>query len=114
MSYEDQMYLRLGAPCLLAGLLGGLATWVATGVADLPLRLGATTSPLADAPIVVAGIATAVTLGIAAWQGWRVRQWQQGLAPECLACGCLLGEERQRRWSVCRQCLGCRKFVSVG
>jgi hypothetical protein len=114
MTYENRMYARLGMPCLLTGMLGGLATWVTTTIADLPLRLGAPTSALADAPLVVAGLATAVTAGVVAWQAWRIRRWQLGQAPECLACGCLLGEERQRRWSTCRQCLGCGRFAQAG
>jgi len=113
MTYENRMYARLGLPIVLAGVLGGLATWVASLIADLPLGLGASTSPLVDAPLVVAGLATAITAGIVAWQGWRLRQWQLHQGPECLACGCLLGEERQRRWSVCRKCLGCGRFVKA-
>jgi hypothetical protein len=107
------MYARLAAPCVMSVVLGGLATWIATTMADLPLQLGAKVSPLADAPLVVSGITAAVTVGLLAWQTWRVRQWQLGKAPECVACGCLLGEEKQRRWNMCRQCLGCGRFVQT-
>jgi hypothetical protein len=69
MTYENRMYARLGLPIVLAGVLGGMATWVASSIADLPLRLGASASSLADAPLVVAGLATAITAGILAWQG---------------------------------------------
>lgn len=111
MTNETMMYLRLGAPCVMAGLLGGVATWVAASVAELPLRLGAPASPLADAPLAVMGLATVVTAGVVAWQAWRVRRWLAGNAPDCPHCGCLLGEARQRRWSVCRRCLGCARFI---
>lgn len=113
MTYETRMHLKLAAPCLASAGLTSLAVWVATTLADLPLRLGAPTSPLADAPLVIAGVGTLITAGVVAWQGVRVARWQAGKAPECLACGCLLGEPRHRRWSVCRQCLGCGKFTSV-
>ncbi len=113
MTYETRMYFNLAAPCLLSGALSGLAVWVATTLADLPHRLSASTSPLAVAPLVIAGLGTLVTTGVVAWQAIRLSRWQAGKAPECLACGCLLGEARQRRWSVCRQCLGCRKFVPM-
>ncbi len=111
MTYETRMHLRLAAPCLLAAGLTSVAVWVATTLVNLPLRLGVPTSPLADAPLVIGGPGTMITAGIVAWQAVRVSRWQAGRSPACLGCGCLLGEAEQRRWSVCRQCLGCGKLV---
>lgn len=111
MTNETLMYIRLGVPCLTVGLLGGVATWVAAAVADLPLRLGAPTSPLADAPLVVMGLATVITASLVAWQGWRIRQWMNGEGPTCPHCGCLMDEAKKRRWSVCHKCLGCGQYT---
>jgi len=111
MSYENRMYFRMALPWLLSGVFTILATWIATILADVPLGLGATTSPLVDAPLIVAGIGAIITSGIALWQFYRLWQWQRGNADECMVCGCLLGTEYQARWNVGRRCLGCRKFV---
>ena len=111
MTYETRMHLRLAAPCALSAGLTGLAVWIATTLADLPLRLGAPTSPLVDVPLVIGGLGTLITTGVVAWQVMRLARLEAGTAPQCLSCGCLLGEPRQRRWSVCRQCLGCGKFA---
>jgi hypothetical protein len=113
MSYENRMYCRMALPWLLSGLLTLLATWITTVLADLPLSMGVPASPLAHAPLIVAGLGAIVTSGIAAWQFYRLWRWQQDQAPDCMVCGCLLGAEYQARWHVGRRCLGCRKFVQT-
>ena len=116
MSYENRMYLHLAWPWLLSGMFTILATWVATNLADLPLPVGTETltASLADAPMIVAGIGTIITLSIGGWQIYRLWQLQHGREAGCLVCGCLLGAEYQARWNVGRRCLGCRKFVQTG
>lgn len=113
MSYENRMHLHMAWPWVLSGMFTILATWVATILADLPQSMGAPTSPLADAPLIVAGIGAIITSSIAAWQFYRLWQWQHGKAAECMVCGCLLGAEYQARWNIGRRCLGCRKFVQT-
>ena len=71
MTYESRMYARLAATYVLAVVLGGLATWIASTFADLPLQFGAKVSPLADAPLVVSGVTAVVTSSLFAWQAWR-------------------------------------------
>ncbi|NYE28542.1 hypothetical protein HDE78_001494 [Rhodanobacter sp. K2T2] len=113
MSYENRMYLRMALPWAMFGMFTILATWITTILADVPLSMGAAVSPLAEAPLIVAGIGALVTSCIAVWQFYRLWQWQHGKAEDCMVCGCLLGAEYQARWNVGRRCLGCRKFVQT-
>ena|ERR1700761_3502719 len=113
MTYESRMYLRLASPWVLSGVLTTLASWVTTVLADLPVSLGAPTSPLVDAPLIVATAGAAITAGLVLRYFYRLWQWQHGKSDECLVCGCLLGPKHQARWNVGRRCLGCRKFVQT-
>jgi hypothetical protein len=111
MSYENRMYLRMALPWAIFGMFTILATWITTMLADVPLSLGAATSPLSDAPSMVAGIGAVITSSIGGWQLNRLWRWQHGKANDCMVCGCLMGSEYQAQWNVGRRCLGCRKFV---
>lgn len=111
MDNQDKMYLALAAPCGLAALLTGVATSVAMTVRDIPLMSDGGRSPLAGTPELIATLGALATAGLMAWQAWRARQWIRGEAATCSSCGCLLSEARQRRWSVCRRCLGCGKYT---
>jgi len=113
MSYENRMYLHMAWSWLLSGMFTILATWIATIVVDLPRGMGAPTSPLTDAPLIVAGIGAIITLSIAGRQFYRLWQWRHEKAEACTVCGCLLGTAYQARWNVGRRCLGCRKFVQT-
>lgn len=72
--------------------------------------MGASASPLADAPLIFAGIGAITISGIALWQFYRLWQWRQGKVEDCMACRCLLAAEYQARWNWGRDCLGCQKF----
>ena len=111
MTDEDKMYGLLAVPCLMAAGLTALATYVAATLRDLPILMAGGPSPLNGAPEVITLTDASIAAGLVAWQGWRVRRRLRGEAPSCLHCDCLLGEARQRRWSVCRCCLGCARFV---
>ena len=113
MSYENRMYLRMALPWVLSGVFTGVVTWAATIFTDLPRVMAASTSPLTDAPLLVAGIGALITSSIAGRQFYRLWQWQHGRAAECMVCGCLLGAEYQARWNMGRRCLGCWKFVQT-
>lgn len=113
MSYENRMYLRMAMPWALSGALTILATWAMSAWTDLPLVMGGSTSPFADAPLIVAGVGAIITAIIGARQAYRLWRWQEDKDPECFVCGCLLGAEYRARWNFGRRCLGCRKFVQT-
>lgn len=111
MDHQTRMFALLGAPCALAIVMTGLFTYAAATLRDMPILTAGGPSPLDGVPGMVALAGTVIAAALAAWQAWRVRQWLRGEAPECPHCRCLLGEPKRRRWSVCRKCLGCARFI---
>jgi hypothetical protein len=113
MDNQTKMFAILGAPCALAAAMTGFATYIAATLRDIPILTAGGPSPLEGFPGMIALGGASITAGLVAWQAWRVRQWLVGEAPECPHCQCLLGEPKQRRWSVCRKCLGCGRFAQT-
>lgn len=113
MDHQTKMFAVLSVPCALAAAMTGFATYIAATLRDIPIFTAGGPSRLEGAPGLVALVGAGVTATLVAWQAWRVRQWLRGEAIECPHCQCLLGEPKRRRWSVCRKCLGCDKFVQT-
>jgi hypothetical protein len=112
MDNQTRMFAVLSAPCAWAVAMTGLATYSAATLRDMPILTAGGPSPLEGVPGMVALAGAGVTAALVGWQAWRVRQWLRGETPECPHCQCLLSEPRQHRWSVCRRCLGCARFIA--
>lgn len=112
VSYENKMYLRLALPGLAAAGVTCLLIWLTSTLAGIAVtRGGPPLLPDVSGYVALAGVAVClVAFGIQMFRLWR---WTRGEAEACFVCGCLLGPLRQRRYTRCRQCLGCEKYYPI-
>ena len=113
VSYITRMCLRMMAWCLLPIFFTALVAWPMSAILELPAKIGHGQPMMPDLPWLVAGAGAAISFLLLLVQFIRLWRWENGVGHSCYVCGCLLGSARQRRYTFCRQCLGCGKYYSV-